>query len=48
MFVTTLVLIAACAFIMRYNPANLLVISLALIVSTFFYIGIGTILGLMT
>jgi len=33
---------------MGYNPANLLVISLALIVSTFFYIGIETILGLMT
>ncbi|WP_215192559.1 ABC transporter permease [Exiguobacterium sp. s7] len=47
-FVTTLILIAACAFIMGYSPANLLVISLALIVSTFFYIGIGTILGLMT
>ncbi|WP_268745951.1 ABC transporter permease [Exiguobacterium marinum] len=47
-FVTTLVLIAACAFIMGYSPANLFVVSLALIVSTFFYIGIGTILGLMT
>ncbi|EPE60427.1 ABC-2 type transporter family protein [Exiguobacterium sp. S17] len=47
-FVTTLILIAACAFIMGYSPANLFVISLALIVSTFFYIGIGTILGLMT
>lgn len=47
-FVTTLVLIAACAFIMGYNPAKLLVILLALIVSTFFYIEIGTILRLMT
>lgn len=47
-FVTTLILIAACAFIMGYSPANLFIISLALIVSTFFYIGIGTILGLMT
>jgi ABC-2 type transport system permease protein len=47
-FMTTLILIAACAFIMGYSPANLLVISLALIVSTFFYIGTGTILGLMT
>ncbi|WP_251030139.1 ABC transporter permease [Exiguobacterium sp. s181] len=47
-FVTTLILIAACAFIMGYSPANLFVISIALFVSTFFYIGIGTILGLMT
>lgn len=47
-FMVTLILIAACAFIMGYSPANLLVISLALIVSMFFYIGIGTILGLMT
>lgn len=43
-FVTTLILIAACTFIMGYTSANLL----ALIVSTFFHIGIGTILGLMT
>ncbi|OGX78719.1 ABC transporter [Exiguobacterium sp. SH31] len=47
-FITTLILVAISAWIMGYKPANLFIISLALIVSTLFYIGIGTILGLMT
>lgn len=47
-FVTTLLLVAICAWIMGYAPANLFIISLAMIASTLFYIGIGTTLGLMT
>ncbi|WP_214731845.1 ABC transporter permease [Exiguobacterium sp. s195] len=47
-FVTTMILIVASSFLMDYAPQNLAVIALALIVSTFFYIGIGTMFGLMT
>ncbi|TCI43086.1 MULTISPECIES: ABC transporter permease [unclassified Exiguobacterium] len=47
-FITTILIVIACAFLLDYSPANLFVISYAMIVLAFFYIAVGTIFGLMT
>lgn len=47
-FITTILIVIACAFLLDYSPANLFVISYAMIVLALFYIAVGTIFGLMT
>ncbi|MBS4191850.1 ABC transporter permease [Bacillus sp. FJAT-49705] len=47
-FIATFIILVACAFLQDYKPENLLVISLAMALSTIFYIGLGTVLGLVT
>ncbi|MBP2240912.1 ABC-2 type transport system permease protein [Cytobacillus eiseniae] len=47
-FIATVLVIAFAAFLIEYKPENILVISIALILSTVFYIGLGTVLGLVT
>lgn len=44
----TLFIIIICAVLTEYLPKNPLVIAISIIISTFFYIGLGTLLGLMT
>ena len=45
-FILTMVIIALTIFIVGYNPANLFILAIALILSTVFYIAIGTLCGL--
>lgn len=45
-FILTLVIVVFSAFLMDYTPDNIAVIVLALVLSTLFYIGLGTLLGL--
>jgi ABC-2 type transport system permease protein len=47
-FITTIITILICSWLLNYNPANLLIIALAIILSTFFYIALGTLFGLVT
>ncbi|WP_214844169.1 ABC transporter permease [Exiguobacterium sp. s150] len=47
-FITTILTVIACAFLLDYSPDNLFVISYAMIVLALFYIAVGTIFGLMT
>ncbi|MVO99921.1 ABC transporter permease [Paenibacillus lutrae] len=44
----TVIILAASMLLMEYNPANIVLISLALLFSAVFYIGMGTLLGLVT
>ncbi|MDQ0214523.1 ABC-2 type transport system permease protein [Oikeobacillus pervagus] len=46
--VATFIILVACAFLQNYKPENLLVISIAMALTTIFYIGLGTVLGLVT
>ena len=45
-FVLTMIILLASALLAEYKPANIGIIALALVVSSFFYIGVGTLLGL--
>ncbi|KOY84159.1 ABC transporter permease [Lysinibacillus macroides] len=45
-FILTIIVVALTAFLVGYEPANLLLIALALVLSTVFYIALGTICGL--
>ncbi|GAB0170031.1 ABC transporter permease [Lysinibacillus sp. CTST325] len=45
-FILTMVIVALTIFIVGYNPANLFILAIALILSTVFYIAIGTLCGL--
>lgn len=45
-FVLTILVIVAGALLSEYQPANLLIVSLAIVLSSFFYIALGTLLGL--
>lgn len=45
-FIITIVIVALTIFIVGYNPANLFILAIALIVSTVFYIAMGTLCGL--
>ena len=47
-FITTIIIVIACIFVMGYVPPNLAVIVYAMIMSTLFYIAVGTIFGLLT
>lgn len=47
-FIGTIIVIIAAAFLMEYQPANLLAVSIAIVLSSIFYIGLGTVLGLIT
>lgn len=47
-FIGTIIVIVIGAFFSEYKPENLFIISIAIILSTVFYIGLGTVLGLMT
>ncbi|MGE7691599.1 ABC transporter permease [Lysinibacillus sp. NPDC097214] len=44
--ILTMVVVALTIFIVGYNPANLFILAIALILSTVFYIAIGTLCGL--
>ncbi|MGI2329020.1 ABC transporter permease [Planococcus sp. YIM B11945] len=45
-FVLTMVILLGSALLAEYQPANIGVIALALVLSSFFYIALGTLLGL--
>ncbi|MBB4822992.1 ABC-2 type transport system permease protein [Sporosarcina luteola] len=45
-FVLTIVTILLSIVLAGYNPANIAIIAVAIILSTFFYLGLGTLLGL--
>jgi len=45
-FLLTISVISFCIFFMEYKPQNIAIISIAIILSSFFYIGLGTLLGL--
>ena len=45
-FVLTVVVVFFCAFLSEYKPANMAIVAIAIILSTIFYIGLGTLLGL--
>lgn len=47
-FLLTIGVVFSSIFLMEYKPQNLAVIAIAIILSTFFYIGLGTLLGLFT
>lgn len=47
LFLTALTLVL-CSVIMDYEPANIGMVAIALIISMLFYIGIGTLLGLLS
>ncbi|MFO1441891.1 ABC transporter permease [Bacillus sp. Bva_UNVM-123] len=47
-FITTILVIGVCVYLTDYKPENLLIVSIAIILSTLFYIGLGTVLGLVT
>ena len=46
-FVLTIVIAFFCAYLSEYKPANISIVALAIIVSAIFYIGMGTLLGLI-
>lgn len=45
-FVLTITIVAIGALLSEYQPANLLMVALAILLSSFFYIALGTLLGL--
>lgn len=47
-FISTIIVIVIAAFLSEYRPENLFIVSIAIILSTIFYIGLGTVLGLVT
>ncbi|WP_102272843.1 ABC transporter permease [Cytobacillus massiliigabonensis] len=47
-FIGTILVIAFAAFLTEYKPDNMLVVSIAIALSAIFYIGLGTVLGLVT
>ncbi|GIN56385.1 ABC transporter permease [Lederbergia ruris] len=47
-FIGTILIVLVSAFLTEYKPTDLLVISLAMVLSILFYIGLGTLLGLLT
>ncbi|MBE1555220.1 ABC transporter permease [Sporosarcina limicola] len=47
-FVLTIIIIFFSAFLVEYKPANIGVVAIAIVLSSFFYIGMGTLLGLLT
>ncbi|AND37967.1 ABC transporter permease [Cytobacillus oceanisediminis] len=47
-FISTIAVIIIAAFLTGYNPDNVIIVGMAIILSAIFYIGIGTLLGLLT
>ena len=47
-FILTIIVVVVCAFLSEYQPAETAVIAIAIILSTVFYISIGTLLGLFS
>ena len=47
-FIMTIVTIVICSIFVGYEPSNFLIVSVAIILSSIFYIAIGTLLGLLT
>lgn len=47
-FIGTLIVIVAAAFLQDYKPENMFVISISMFLSIIFYVGLGTVLGLVT
>lgn len=47
-FIGTILVLAFAAFLTEYKPENILVVSIAIALSAVFYIGLGTVLGLVT
>lgn len=45
-FLLTIGVVIASIFLMEYKPQSITIVSVAIILSTFFYIGLGTLLGL--
>ncbi|WP_397539723.1 ABC transporter permease [Rummeliibacillus pycnus] len=45
-FIVTTLIVAGCMFLAEYNPSNLSIMIVALLLSTIFYIAVGTLLGL--
>ena len=46
-FVLTIVVAFLCAFLSEYRPANIVIVAIAIIISAIFFIGLGTLLGLI-
>lgn len=46
-FLATMIVVAMGAYLTGYQPENLLIIAAAIMLSTFFFIGLGTLLGLL-
>lgn len=46
-FVLTIVIVYFSAFLSEYRPANMAIVAFAIVLSTLFYIGMGTLLGLI-
>lgn len=46
-FVLTIVVAFFCAYLSEYRPANIAMVSAAIIISAIFFIGLGTLLGLI-
>jgi len=46
--VLTIITVIICALITGYDPANFFIVALAIFISIFFYIALGTFLGLLT
>lgn len=46
-FVLTMAIIIFSAFLSEYQPANIFIVSVAIVLSSFFYIALGTLLGLI-
>ncbi|CAM5711230.1 hypothetical protein LSPH24S_05393 [Lysinibacillus sphaericus] len=45
-FIVTIVVVSLAIFLVGYEPANLLILAIALLLSTVFYIALGTLCGL--
>jgi ABC-2 type transport system permease protein len=45
--ISTMIVVGIGAFLTGYKPENVLVITVAILLSSFFYIGLGTLLGLL-
>lgn len=46
-FVLTIVIAFFCAYLSEYRPANFAIVAIAIIISSIFFIGLGTLLGLV-
>lgn len=47
-FIATIIIVAISAYLTGYQPENLFIIVVAIILSSFFFIGLGTLLGLFS
>ena len=46
-FILTIVIAFFCAFLSEYHPANMTIVAMAIAISAIFFIGLGTLLGLI-